>query len=116
TDTGSVKMAAARALENALPDHVHIVPAHPVAGTEHSGPENGFAELFHGRWTIVTPQDHTSMQAVEQVVALWEALGSTIEIMSPAHHDLVLGITSHLPHLIAYTIVGTATDLEDDIK
>jgi cyclohexadieny/prephenate dehydrogenase len=116
TDTGSVKMSAARALESALPKHVHVVPAHPIAGTEHSGPESGFAELFHNRWAIITPQGHTDPQAVEKVVALWEALGSNIELMDPQHHDLVLGITSHLPHLIAYTIVGTATDLEDDIK
>lgn len=116
TDTGSVKMAVAKSLELALPAHVHIVPAHPIAGTEQSGPEAGFPELFHGRWTVITPLDSTPMQAVEKVVALWEALGSTIEIMEPAHHDLVLGITSHLPHLIAYTIVGTATDLEGDTK
>lgn len=116
TDTGSVKMTVAKALESALPKHVHIVPAHPIAGTEHSGPEAGFPELFHGRWAIITPLPDTDMQAVEKVVALWEALGSTIEIMEPGHHDLVLGITSHLPHLIAYTIVGTANALEDDIK
>ncbi len=116
TDTGSVKMAVVKALEPLLPGHVHLVPSHPIAGTEHSGPEAGFAELFHNRWSIITPQAHTSPQAVEKVVALWEALGSNIELMDPQHHDLVLGITSHLPHLIAYTIVGTATDLEEDIK
>jgi len=92
------------------------VPAHPIAGTEFSGPENGFAELFINRWCVLTPLPHTELQALEKVTKLWEAFGSVVEIMEPAHHDLVLGITSHLPHLIAYTIVGTATDLEDDIK
>ncbi len=116
SDVGSVKMTVAKTLELNLPKTVHVVPAHPIAGTEHSGPEAGFAELFQNRWSIITPQAHTSPQAVEKIVALWEALGSNIELMDPQHHDLVLGITSHLPHLIAYTIVGTATDLEDDIK
>lgn len=116
TDTGSVKMAVVRALQPRLPGKVHLVPGHPIAGTEHSGPESGFAELFKNRWCILTPLAHTEISAVEKLVALWEACGSNIEIMDPEHHDLVLGITSHLPHLIAYTIVGTATDLEDDLK
>lgn len=116
TDTGSVKGAVVKALAPSLPSTVHLVPAHPIAGTEFSGPEHGFAELFQNRWCIITPEEHTHLKAVEHVTKLWEGLGSNIEIMTPEHHDLVLGITSHLPHLIAYTIVGTATDLEDDIK
>lgn len=116
TDVGSVKTQVALALKDELPSHVHIVPGHPIAGTENSGPENGFAELFINRWCILTPLADTDIRAVEKVTALWEGCGSQIEIMDPEHHDLVLGITSHLPHLIAYTIVGTATDLEDDIK
>lgn len=116
TDVGSVKMSVIKALQPRLPGHTHLVPAHPVAGTEFSGPEHGFAELFIDRWCILTPQDHTELKAIEKVTKLWEACGSNVEIMDPEHHDLVLGITSHLPHLIAYTIVGTAIDLEDDIK
>jgi cyclohexadieny/prephenate dehydrogenase len=87
------------------------VPAHPVAGTEHSGPEAGFATLFHGRWCILTPVDAADA-AVARVEAFWRALGAEVEVMTPEHHDLVLAVTSHLPHLIAYTIVGTASDLE----
>ena len=116
TDVGSVKQAVIKALSAHLPDSVHFVPGHPIAGTEHSGPESGFAELFEGRWCILTPQPDTDIQAVEKITKLWEACGSLIEILDPQHHDLVLGITSHLPHLIAYTIVGTAGDLEEDIK
>lgn len=116
TDVGSVKQSVVDALKPSLPSSVHLIPAHPIAGTEFSGPEAGFAELFHGRWAIITPLPDSSIKAVEKITALWEGLGSTIEIMDPQHHDLVLGITSHLPHLIAYTIVGTATDLEDDVK
>jgi cyclohexadieny/prephenate dehydrogenase len=95
---------------------VHIVPAHPVAGTEHSGPEAGFAELFSGRWCILTPPEGTDQAAIDKVAVLWQACGMMIDTMSPAHHDQVLAITSHLPHLIAYTIVGTAVDLSDDIR
>ncbi|HBR68394.1 MAG TPA: prephenate/arogenate dehydrogenase family protein, partial [Rhodospirillaceae bacterium] len=116
TDVGSVKQSVVDALRPSLPSSVHLIPAHPIAGTEFSGPEAGFAELFHGRWAIITPLPDSSIKAVEKITALWQGLGSTIEIMDPQHHDLVLGITSHLPHLIAYTIVGTATDLEDDVK
>ena len=116
SDVGSVKKSAIKAVEPFLPDSVDFVPAHPIAGTEHSGPESGFAELFQDRWCIITPAPNTSIQAVEKVTALWESCGARIEIMEPEHHDLVLGITSHLPHLIAYTIVGTATDLEDDLQ
>lgn len=116
TDVGSVKGVVIEAVTPFLPDSVDLVPAHPIAGTEHSGPESGFAELFDGRWCILTPPPSASIKGVEKVTALWEACGAKIEIMDAQHHDLVLGITSHLPHLIAYTIVGTADDLEDDIK
>ncbi|MEM6780418.1 MAG: prephenate dehydrogenase/arogenate dehydrogenase family protein, partial [Pseudomonadota bacterium] len=116
TDVGSVKTQVSKALKEELSDKIHVVPGHPIAGTENSGPESGFAELFIDRWCILTPTEDTDVRAVEKVTKLWEACGSQIEIMEPDHHDLVLGITSHLPHLIAYTIVGTATDLEDDIK
>ncbi len=116
TDTGSVKSSIIKSLDGALPDSVDFVPAHPIAGTEFSGPESGFAELFDGRWCILTPLPDTSIKSVEAVTKLWEAFGSNVDIMNPEHHDLVLGVTSHLPHLIAYTIVGTANDLEDDIK
>ncbi len=113
SDVGSVKQAAIRDVGPLLPDGVHFVPGHPVAGTEHSGPEAGFAELFDDRWCILTPPPGTDAGALEKVGALWRACGSTVEIMEPAHHDKVLAITSHLPHLIAYTIVGTASGLED---
>ncbi len=116
TDVGSVKSSVMRALQPLLPAKVHLVGGHPIAGTENSGPESGFAELFINRWCILTPLRHTELRAVEKLTAFWEACGSNIEIMDPEHHDLVLGITSHLPHLIAYTIVGTATDLEEDLK
>jgi cyclohexadieny/prephenate dehydrogenase len=110
SDVGSVKASAAASLRAALPG-ARIVPAHPVAGTEHSGPEAGFATLFHGRWCILTPVDAADA-AVARVEAFWRALGAEVEVMTPEHHDLVLAVTSHLPHLIAYTIVGTASDLE----
>jgi len=113
TDVGSVKAAVVRQVAEALPDHAAFVPGHPVAGTEYSGPEAGFAELFEGRWCVVTPCARSTEAAVEKVVALWTALGSTVETMTPEHHDIVLAITSHIPHLIAYNIVGTAADLED---
>lgn len=116
TDTGSVKTSVMQALQPRLPAKVHLVGGHPLAGTENSGPESGFAELFHNRWCILTPLKHTELRAVEKLTLLWEACGCNIQIMDPEHHDLVLGITSHLPHLIAYTIVGTATDLEGDLK
>lgn len=116
TDTGSVKMAVIEALKPFCRPGIELVPGHPIAGTEFSGPESGFSALFKGRWCILTPLPETSIRAVEKVTQLWENCGSNIEIMDPQHHDLVLGITSHLPHLIAYTIVGTANELEDDIK
>lgn len=113
SDVGSVKGAVISALEPLLPTHAHLVPAHPVAGTEQSGPDAGFAALFVNRWCILTPPSGSNPDAVHKVRALWEALGSHVEVMSAAHHDLVLAITSHVPHLIAYNIVGTAADLEE---
>ncbi len=113
SDVGSVKQAAIRDFGPQIPEGVHLVPGHPVAGTEHSGPESGFAELFQGRWCILTPPPGTQEAAVEKVAELWRRAGSQVEIMDAAHHDRVLAITSHLPHLIAYTIVSTATDLAD---
>jgi cyclohexadieny/prephenate dehydrogenase len=92
---------------------VHFIPAHPVAGTENSGPDSGFAELFMNRWCILTPPEGADAAAVEKLSELWSTLGANVEIMGAAHHDLVLAVTSHLPHLIAYTIVGTADELED---
>ena len=112
SDVGSVKGAVMREMGPHLPKAVSFVPAHPVAGTEHSGPDAGFAELFEGRWCILTPPEGTDKQAVESLAAFWRLLGANVETMTPDHHDLVLAITSHLPHLIAYTIVGTADELE----
>jgi cyclohexadieny/prephenate dehydrogenase len=116
SDVGSVKQTVVRDVGPFVPDTVHFVPGHPVAGTEHSGPESGFAELFQGRWTILTPLPQTDPKAVAKLRKFWETIGSKVDIMNPAHHDKVLAITSHLPHLIAYTIVGTATDLETHLK
>ena len=116
TDVGSVKGSVAAALTAALPDNVFIVPGHPIAGTEHSGPDAGFAELFQSRWVILTPQprqDDAYLEAVSQLSEFWRALGANVELMDDRHHDLVLAVTSHLPHLIAYNIVGTAADMEE---
>jgi cyclohexadieny/prephenate dehydrogenase len=114
SDVGSVKTAIVRDMAPHLPPGVHFVPAHPVAGTEHSGPDAGFAELFVGRWCILTPPEGTDAAAVDKLAAFWRMLGANVETMaSPEHHDLVLAITSHLPHLIAYTIVGTADELAE---
>ncbi len=112
SDVGSVKGAIVRDMGPHLPGNVHFVPAHPVAGTEHSGPDAGFAELFDGRWCILTPPEGTDAQAVDRLAEFWRLLGANVEVMTPDHHDLVLAVTSHLPHLIAYTIVGTADELE----
>ncbi len=112
SDVGSVKNSVIEQMAPFLPDGVHFVPAHPVAGTEHSGPDAGFAELFQDRWCILTPPPGTDPEAIERMTAFWQALGANVEIMTPQHHDLVLAITSHVPHLIAYNIVGTAADLE----
>ncbi|MGE8143512.1 prephenate/arogenate dehydrogenase family protein [Novosphingobium sp. NPDC080210] len=111
SDVGSSKQFVADALAAALPG-VAIIPAHPVAGTERSGPDAGFASLFHNRWCIITPPEGADQAQVEALSALWQALGAKVEIMDARHHDMVLAVTSHLPHLIAYTIVGTASDLE----
>ena len=113
SDVGSVKGAVLRDMAPHLPSGVHFVPAHPVAGTENSGPDAGFAELFVGRWCILTPPENADSAAVERLAAFWRALGANVEAMPAAHHDLVLAITSHLPHLIAYTIVGTADELAE---
>ena len=112
SDVGSVKGAVLKALSAHLPENVHIVPAHPVAGTEYSGPDAGFATLFKNRWSIVTPPEGADEGAVAAVAAFWQAMGANVETMGAEHHDLVLAITSHVPHLIAYNIVGTAADLE----
>ncbi|MDX2289299.1 MAG: prephenate/arogenate dehydrogenase family protein [Hyphomicrobiaceae bacterium] len=112
TDVGSVKAAIVRDMAPHVPAGVHLVPGHPIAGTEHSGPEAGFAELFDSRWCILTPGPETDSAAVAKLKAFWEGLGSEVEIMSPEHHDLVLAITSHVPHLIAFNIVNTARHLE----
>jgi cyclohexadieny/prephenate dehydrogenase len=111
SDVGSSKQSVAEALAEALPGHT-VIPAHPVSGTERSGPDAGFASLFHNRWCILTPPADAEPTQVDRLAAFWRALGANVETMDPAHHDLVLAITSHLPHLIAYTIVGTASDLE----
>ena len=116
TDVGSVKQAVIRDVKPHMPAGVHFVAGHPVAGTEHSGPASGFAELFHDRWCILTPVSDTDPGALAQVTALWQSAGMKVLTMDAEHHDLVLAITSHLPHIIAYTIVGTATDLEDTLK
>lgn len=116
TDVGSVKRAVIDAVAPHIPAQAHFVPGHPLAGTEHSGPEAGFAELFQGRWAILTPLEGANPAAVDKVSAFWRAAGSKLAVMNPDHHDQVLAITSHLPHLIAYTIVGTAADLADDLK
>jgi cyclohexadieny/prephenate dehydrogenase len=116
TDVGSVKGLVLRELLPLLPKGVHLVPGHPVAGTENSGPESGFPEVFQNRWCILTPLAGGDAAALDKVTRLWQAAGMNVVTMDAEHHDTVLAITSHLPHLIAYTIVGTATDLEDTLK
>ncbi len=113
SDVGSVKAAVLRDMAPYIPNGVHFIPAHPVAGTEHSGPDAGFAELFINRWCILTPPEGADPAAVERLTAFWRLLGANVATMSAEHHDLVLAITSHVPHLIAYTIVGTADDLRE---
>ena len=112
TDVGSVKGAVLRDMAPHIPDGVHFIPGHPIAGTEHSGPESGFAELFDGRWCVLTPAAGADRAAVERLARFWTACGSNVEVMDADHHDLVLAITSHVPHLIAYNIVNTAHHLE----
>jgi cyclohexadieny/prephenate dehydrogenase len=116
TDVGSVKESVGQAMSAAAPSGVHVIPGHPIAGTERSGPEAGFSTLFKGRWAILCPQpseDAAYLAAVERLADFWRGLGSQVELMEARHHDLVLAVTSHLPHLIAYNIVGTAADLEE---
>lgn len=112
TDVGSVKAAVVRDAGPYVPEGVHFIPGHPIAGTEESGPDAGFAELFDGRWCILTPVPGTDQKAIDKLTAFWVACGSRVDVMEPRHHDLVLAIVSHLPHIIAYNIVGTANDLE----
>ena len=116
TDVGSTKQSVIRDVGPHVPAGVHFVPGHPLAGTEYSGPDAGFTTLFQGRWTLLTPPPGTDADAVEQVAELWRRCGSMIEIMEPAHHDRVLAIVSHLPHLLAFTICGTADALEDESR
>ncbi len=111
TDVGSTKMSVIRDVAPWMPAGVHFVPAHPMAGTEYSGPDSGFTTLFEGRWTLLTPLPGSDAGAVEKVAELWRRCGSMIEVMEPAHHDRVVAIVSHLPHLLAFTICGTADDL-----
>jgi len=116
TDVGSVKGSVAAAMAKALPADVFVIPGHPIAGTEHSGPDAGLAELFQNRWVILTPEardDEAYVEATGRLAEFWRALGANVEQMDPGHHDLVLAVTSHLPHLIAYNIVGTAADMEE---
>ena len=110
SDVGSVKSAVLSDMAPHIPKGVHLIPAHPVAGTENSGPDSGFAELFVNRWCILTPPEGADAAAVEKLQAFWSTLGANVEVMTAEHHDMVLAITSHLPHLIAYTIVGTAEE------
>jgi cyclohexadieny/prephenate dehydrogenase len=116
SDVGSTKQSVFGDVSPYLPDGVHLVPAHPVAGTAESGPEAGYAKLFDGHWCILTPSDDADAEAVNKVKTLWKRCGMMVETMDAAHHDHVLAITSHLPQLISYTIVGTVTDLQDDLK
>ncbi len=111
SDVGSTKQSVIDGVVSFLPDHVDFVPAHPLAGTENSGPDAGFAELFENRWCILTPLPETSKEAVKAVQKMWESLGAKLSVMDAAHHDLVLAVTSHVPHLIAYTMVGVADNL-----
>lgn len=112
SDVGSVKKAIIDAVLPHMPDHVHFIPAHPLAGTEHSGPRSGFAELFENRWCLFTPLPETDPEMLEKLTRFWSAMGANVEKMDAEHHDLVLAVTSHTPHLIAYTMVGVAEDLQ----
>ena len=116
TDVGSTKQSVIRDVGPLVPAGVHFVPAHPVAGTEYSGPDAGFTTLFQGRWTLLTPPPGTDEESVEKVAELWRRCGSMVESMEPAHHDRVLGIVSHLPHLLAFTICNTADALEEESR
>ncbi|MGE0418090.1 MAG: prephenate/arogenate dehydrogenase family protein [Acetobacteraceae bacterium] len=116
TDVGSTKQSAVRDIGPFVPEGVHFIPAHPVAGTEYSGPDSGFTTLFQGRWTLLTPLPGTDEASVEKLAELWRRCGSMLATMDPAHHDRVLAVVSHLPHLIAFTICGTADDLADETR
>ena len=116
TDVGSTKASVIAQMQPHVPEGVHFIPGHPIAGTEHSGPDAGFAELFRNRWCILTPLPETDQAALDKLSAFWTACGSNIDVMPPQHHDMVLAIVSHLPHIIAYNIVGTADDLETVTK
>jgi cyclohexadieny/prephenate dehydrogenase len=116
TDVGSTKQSVLRDVGPLMPAGVHFVPAHPLAGTEHSGPDSGFSTLFEGRWCLLTPPPGTDPDSVEKIAELWRRCGSMVETMEPSHHDRVLAIVSHLPHLIAFTICGTADDLADESR
>jgi cyclohexadieny/prephenate dehydrogenase len=116
SDVGSTKQSVIRDVGPLVPAGVHFVPAHPLAGTEYSGPDSGFAELFHGRWCLLTPPPGTDEASVEKIAELWRRLGSMVDIMEPAHHDRVLAMVSHLPHLLAFTVCGTADDLADETR
>jgi cyclohexadieny/prephenate dehydrogenase len=111
TDVGSVKRSVIDAVSPHIPDGVHFIPAHPLAGTEHSGPAAGFAELYDNRWCLIVPVEGTEPGAIDRLRSLWEAMGANVDEMDADHHDLVLAVTSHAPHLIAYTMVGVADDL-----
>ncbi len=111
TDVGSVKQKVIEAVAPHLPDNVHFIPGHPIAGTEHSGPHSGFAELFDNRWCIILPDETTDAEALDRLTKYWQALGADVDHMGAEHHDLALAVTSHCPHLIAYTMVGVADDL-----
>ncbi len=116
TDVGSVKQSVIDQIKPHLPNHAYLVPGHPIAGTEYSGPDAGFASLFENRWCILTPENGKKTGAVQKLETFWRACGSDVEIMTPKHHDLVLAVTSHLPHLIAYNIVGTADDMASETR
>jgi cyclohexadieny/prephenate dehydrogenase len=116
TDVGSVKAKVVESLAPHVKEGVHLIPGHPIAGTEHSGPDAAFLELFQDRWAIVTPLEDSDEEAVAKIEEMWQRAGSMTERMTPEHHDQVLAITSHLPHLIAYCIVGTATELGTDLQ
>jgi cyclohexadieny/prephenate dehydrogenase len=116
SDVGSTKQSVIRDVGPFVPEGVHFIPAHPLAGTEHSGPDSGFAELFQGRWCLLTPPAGTDQASVAKLESFWRQLGSMVSIMEPAHHDRTLAIVSHLPHLLAFTICGTADDLEGETR
>ena len=116
TDVGSVKKSVIDGLSSVLPENINFVPAHPIAGTEKSGPEAGFETLFEGHWCVITPTKNTDKEAIKKVTKIWESAGMQVAEMDAKYHDLVLAITSHIPHLVAYSIVGTVAELEDHLK